>query len=78
MEYRILVDLLRELREEKSVRQEELAQRLGKDQPFVSRYERRERRLDFTEVRAIVRALGMELVSFAELFETKLREAGGP
>ena len=71
-EYRVLVDLLRELREANGLKQEELAKLLKKDQPFVSKYERRERRLDFTEVRDIVLALNLTLAEFVDLYEKRL------
>ena len=69
----ILRRLLREVREEKSFRQQDLADRLAKPQSFVSKYESGERRLDLLEVREICLALGMSLADFAEKLEKALR-----
>jgi len=59
-EYRSTIDLLIELRKERGVSQEALAERLGKKQPFISLVERGERRLDIVEFYAFVRAIGAD------------------
>ena len=46
-----------ELRKEAGLTQVELAQRLGRPQSYVSKYERGERRLDVVEFLAVTRAL---------------------
>ncbi|MEA2901396.1 MAG: hypothetical protein QOH36_1283 [Actinomycetota bacterium] len=61
-EHRRLVKLLRELREAAGLRQVELANRLGRNQSFVSKYESGERRLDLVELRAICEALDTNIV----------------
>lgn len=48
------------LRKERGVSQVELARRLGKEQPFISRIERGERRIDVVEFYALARALGID------------------
>ena len=58
--YKSAIALLMELRKERSISQEELGRRLGKNQPFVSLVERLERRLDVVEFYAFVRAIGAE------------------
>ncbi|HVY83565.1 MAG TPA: helix-turn-helix transcriptional regulator [Caulobacterales bacterium] len=60
--YAILLDILVALRKKQGVTQVELARRLGKPQPFVSYYERGERRIDVIEFYAIVRALDADPV----------------
>ncbi|MEM8556718.1 MAG: helix-turn-helix transcriptional regulator [Bacteroidota bacterium] len=46
-----------ELRRERGLTQTDLAQRLGRPQSFVSKYERAERRLDVIEFLQITEAL---------------------
>ena len=58
-EYSAFVRRLASARREAGVTQRELAARLGRPQSFVSKYERRERRLDVIEFIEIARALGM-------------------
>lgn len=58
--YRELLALLIETRKSAGVTQVELAQRLGRPQPFVSYLERGERRIDVIEFCAIAKALGAE------------------
>ncbi len=61
--YRELLNLLVETRKAVGVTQVELAERLGRPQPFVSYFERGERRVDVIEFVAIARALGIEPVA---------------
>ena len=68
-ELRILVGLLRQLREEAGLRQVELAERLNRHQSFVSKYEAGQRRLDLIELRAVAGALGISLVEVVRRFE---------
>lgn len=70
-----LQQLLRELREEAGLRQVDLAELLGEPQPFVSRYERGERRLDILELRKICNLLGLTLRQFVDRLEELLSEA---
>jgi transcriptional regulator with XRE-family HTH domain len=58
--YRELLDLLVETRKTAGVTQVELAERLGRPQPFISYFERGERRVDVIEFVAIAKALGIE------------------
>ncbi len=57
--YRVFIGALIAHRQRCAVTQVELAGRLGKPQSFVSKIERRERRLDVVEFCAIARALGL-------------------
>ncbi len=51
------------LRKGRGVSQVELARRIGREQPFVSRVERGERRIDVVEFCTIVRAIGEDPVA---------------
>jgi len=68
--YKVFIGALVERRKAAGVTQVELAAALGKPQSYVSKIERRERRLDVLEFCAIARALGMapsELLNLIEL-----------
>jgi transcriptional regulator with XRE-family HTH domain len=67
-----LLVLLRQIRLDAGLRQEDLAQRLGKPQPYVSRYESGERRLDILELREVCVALRVKLTDFVGEFEKSL------
>lgn len=58
--YRALVGMLIEARKQGKLSQEGLAERLGRHQQFVSRYEIGERRLDVVEFADIARTLGCD------------------
>jgi transcriptional regulator with XRE-family HTH domain len=64
-----LQELLRTIRLEAGVKQEELAKRLAMPQSFISKYESGERRLDFVEVRRVCAALKVSMVDFVRRFE---------
>jgi len=64
--------LLKELRMAKNFSQTELAARLGMPQSYVSKYETRERRLDFVETVLVCEALGIGIQNFAKAFSSKL------
>jgi len=73
--YRALLDLLIATRKQAGVTQVELANRLGRPQPFVSYIERGERRIDVIEFIVIARALSVDPHQlFADLIE-RLPEA---
>lgn len=69
----ILGEALRDLRLEEGLTQAQLARKLGKLQPFVSKYEAGERRLDLLEVRQICRILDIPLVSFLRRLDRLLK-----
>jgi transcriptional regulator with XRE-family HTH domain len=58
--YKSMLDVLVAARKEAGVTQVELAKRLGKPQPFISYFERGERRIDLIEFCAIAKAMGYE------------------
>ena len=68
-EYAVFLRLLREARTASGVTQEELAERIGNTQSFVSKCERGERRLDIVEVRAFCQAIGVPFAKFVRDFE---------
>jgi len=69
-----LVQTLVEARKKAGLKQSELADRLGKDQTFISLVERSQRRVDVLEFYAYARALGVNpLELYAEVI-SKLPE----
>jgi transcriptional regulator with XRE-family HTH domain len=60
-EQQVLRDLLRDLRREAGLKQTEVADRLGRPQSFVSKYEAGERRLDLIELRSVCAVLGTDV-----------------
>lgn len=56
--------LLREIRTEHSLRQKDVADRLGQPQSFVSKYESGERRLDLLELEQVCDACNTDLGTF--------------
>jgi transcriptional regulator with XRE-family HTH domain len=68
----VLQDLLRHLRLSAGLRQADLAERLGKPQPFVSRYESGEKLLDLPELRQVCHALGLSLPDVVAQYEVAL------
>ena len=61
--------LLRDLREAKELRQEDVAEALDVPQSFVSKIESGERRLDILELRDVCEVLGVSLSRFCKLLE---------
>ena len=74
--YRLLIEWLRTARETANVTQVVLAKRLRKDQSYVSKYERSERRLDVIELRAVCIALGLDFTEFITQFARTLQQRG--
>lgn len=66
--------LVRQVRLDASLRQIELARRLGLPQSFVSKYESGDRRLDILELRLVCQAVGISLDEFVKKLEDKLNE----
>jgi transcriptional regulator with XRE-family HTH domain len=62
--------LLRELRLEAGLRQEDVAERLRRPQSYVSNLEAGDKTLDFLEVKRLCGALGIGFVDFVRRFET--------
>ncbi len=68
----MLQNLLRAVRKEANLSQQELAARLDKPQSFVSKYESGERRLDILEILQICKAVGVSLAVFSSRLEDQL------
>ncbi len=66
--------LLQQIRLDAGLRQVDLAERIGQNQAFVSKYESGERRLDLLELRQICKAVGISLEEFVRKFEIALNE----
>lgn len=79
-DYRIFLDLLREVRLNGGITQVELAESLEETQSFVSKCERGERRLDLLEVRRWCQSLRCPFTDFMQQLEHRLQHtgAGGP
>jgi transcriptional regulator with XRE-family HTH domain len=67
-EYERLIALLVAVRKKADIRQQALAEKLGKPQSFVAKYEGGERRIDLIEFIAIVRAVGGDPVKLLREF----------
>lgn len=80
--YQIFRSLLVSAREESGLTQVQIAERLGKPQSFISKYERGERRLDFTEFIELADVLGIDVTDFvgryqSEITQTTIRKTRG-
>jgi transcriptional regulator with XRE-family HTH domain len=68
----ILLSLLRQIREERDLRQADVAQRLGYPQSVVSKYENGERRLDLLELYDLCSAVGISMAGLVRRFEKEV------
>ena len=59
-QYKVVGACLAAARRGLGINQQELAERLGKPQSFISEYERGQRRVDVVELLVIARALGAD------------------
>ena len=69
------LDTLRAARAKAELTQQELADRLGKPQSFVAKYEKGERRIDVVEFVVLADAIGVEPLSLFRTFLKRAREA---
>ena len=65
-EYRLMVAMLRSERERLQITQADLAERLGITASQLSKWERRERRIDLLELDKYCRAAGINLADFVQ------------
>jgi transcriptional regulator with XRE-family HTH domain len=72
-EQQLLRELLVEARDKADLTQQELADRLGRHQSFVAKYEGGERRLDVTEFIEVARQIGVDPL---RLMRSLLQEMG--
>lgn len=70
--YTLFREMLTNIRLEKGLLQSEVAERLGKPQSFISKYERGERRLDFAEFVEITQALDIDATAFVAQYQARL------
>ncbi len=68
-QYQLLCDLMMEARDGAGLTQTELAEKLGRPQSYVSKYEIGERRLDVVEFLEVMRALGVDFPKAARLLK---------
>lgn len=66
--YAVFRRLLVEARKSVGITQSELAERLGKPQSFVSKFESGERRLDFPEWVDVIAVLGLDPAAFVATY----------
>ena len=71
-EYGILLELLRQARQNVGLTQVELAERLGTTQSFVTKVETGERRLDVIQLRTICQILQTSLLDLIARLEERL------
>ena len=69
-----LQQLLKRIRQDREIRQVELAERLSVPQSFISKYESGDRRLDILELRQICNIVGISLEEFIRKLEDSLNE----
>lgn len=72
-----LREALRELRESRDMKQQEVSDILGKPQSYVSKYETGERKLGYLEVVEILYAFEHTVEEFHALYLTKVSERRG-
>jgi len=71
-QYQIFRSLLVAAREASGLTQVQIAERLGKPQSFISKYERGERRLDFSEFMELADILLIDTNAFIEAYRSAL------
>jgi transcriptional regulator with XRE-family HTH domain len=73
-EYALFLSHLRAARKAAGLTQEQVAERLGQTQSFVSKCERGERRIDVVELRAFCQAIGISFADFIQELETAMQQ----
>ena len=71
-ERKILRDLLKKFRKEADLSQVNLAERLGRPQSYVSKYESGEKTLDILEIKKICETMGIKLSDFTKQMEEEV------
>ena len=73
-EYKTFLARFRAARQKAGLTQEQVAERTGQTQAFVSRCERGERRLDIIELRSFLQAYGTSFTEFVLALDQELNE----
>jgi transcriptional regulator with XRE-family HTH domain len=68
MKKRRLAALLRQVRVEAHFTQDQVAEKIGQTQSYVSKYEHGEQRLDLIELEAVCKAVGLPLTEFVRRY----------
>jgi transcriptional regulator with XRE-family HTH domain len=68
MKKRRLAALLRQVRIEAKLTQEQIAESIGQTQSYVSKYENGEQRLDLIELESVCKAVGIPLTEFVRRY----------
>jgi transcriptional regulator with XRE-family HTH domain len=71
-QYNIFRSLLIAARKESGLTQIQIAEKLNKPQSFISKYERGERRLDFSEFIELANILGLDIAIFVDTYQSAL------
>jgi transcriptional regulator with XRE-family HTH domain len=74
--YRLFLRTLRDARKRYGLTQQQLAEKLGQTQSFISKCERGERRIDVVELRAICKAIGISFTEFTTKLNAELDRKG--
>lgn len=72
--YALFLSQLRTARTAAGLTQEQVAERLGQTQSFVSKCERGERRIDIVELRAFCQAIEISFADFILQLETTIQQ----
>lgn len=72
--YQIFRGLLVAAREKSGLTQVQIAEKLGKPQSFISKYERGERRLDFTEFIELADMLEIDIADFVSCYQSAVAQ----
>ena len=70
--YKLFREMLTEIRIARGLLQSDVAEKLGKNQSFVSKYERGERRIDLPEFVDIAAALDINVAEFIKKYKAGL------
>jgi len=73
--YQIFRSLIVSAREKSGLTQVQIAERLGKPQSFISKYERGERRLDFPEFIELADVLGIDVADFVNRYQSAITQS---
>lgn len=76
--YTVFRTMLQEARIAKGLLQSDVADSLGKNQSFVSKYERGERRLDFPEFLDVAKVLDIKVSDFIKRYNAEIENLSSP